>query len=146
VAKHVDNWKFWMTLSGLGLGAAYVLLFFVFQREARADALRQADVRAAASAAVSSCYSSLKNEPVVAGFIRTQRLLIDDQILTNHAALATEKPGDPLRAVRMAHLKRLQVARGSLGALNELIVGSQPSHAKCLALAKGLHVLVPKNN
>jgi hypothetical protein len=140
VRNFLNDPRVWVGIAYFGLAAVVVALYVAFGRIAKEDASRAALERANAVAAVNSCFTALKQAPVVDGFIDSVELLISDEILTTKQVLAAEAPGDPLRAARQKSLVRLNVAKGNADVLRELIDKTTPTKEKCMRLALRLNV------
>lgn len=147
VLRRVDRYRFFMWLAYVGIAVAIVIAIRATVRtnheEARqrlSDAQRVAETRAAATQQVATCFASVKNAPVVAGFIAGQRALIVNGIDGNEAALKLPNQDPKLAAVRRASLRRLLVAKANNDVLAALIASTTPTRKSCVTLAKKTHV------
>lgn len=141
--KYVDNWEFWFSALTaavlIGGGLLYSHLRDIDRARSRDDAARAAQMRASNLSQVAACYTSVKNAPVVAGFLQGF-YAIDDNSIANSREAIREHPHDPLNKIRRTSIANITVARVNLDSLSEVIEGTTPTIPKCRALARRLAV------
>jgi len=131
---------FWVLVAYFVLAAVIVSLFVLFNRTAHEEALRAAATKSSASTQVGQCFTSVKNAPIVKGFIASHEAIIDNGLITNRAALQAERANDPLHNVRVHAIARLEKAKRNADGLRRLILANTPTRAACVKLARRLHV------
>lgn len=151
ILPKMANWPFWITMGGIGLAVAYILLLSVFKRQARDDArtaqaaaIQASQQKASSISQVNGCFVSVHNSPVSQGFLDAHEAIIENSIISTTAALATTKKSDPLYQIRKDSLKRLDKALDNLNELRKLIDKNTPTLESCIKLANKLGVPVPK--
>lgn len=143
ITLRLDDWRFWVGVAYFGIAAVVLGLYVLFSRQTNETAKRVAIQRANAQAQVSQCANAVRNAPVVDGFAEAHHALIVNQILTTTAALQVAAPGDPLTKVRLASLRRLEVALTNANQLLDVVSNSTPTKAACNREAAMLGVPVP---
>ncbi len=138
--EFLSVWQFWMVVAYVGLAAVVVALYVLFGRTAHDEAIRAAAQKSAATSQAATCFISVKNAPVIAGFLQEQDALIDNGLLANLAAIKASGPSDPLNGVRERAVIRLTAAKANERRLERLIATTTPTKAKCLVLAHKLGV------
>lgn len=118
----------------LGLSA------WTFVRQSNADAIRQADRKAQSTTQVGQCFQQVKNAPQVMRILEIVDILASNSITANKQALDASDAGDPLRATRIASLKRLVPARNDLRAFIRRTAEQAPTTKQCNQLADELGV------
>ncbi len=132
-----------MIVAYLGLALVGVGLFQLFASQSNEQARRVAIQRAAAQAQVTACGVLVKNGPIVDGFVKGQKAIIRNQILSTIGALAATPRADPLYEVRKESLRRLNEAFSNTTLLAGLVAATTPSRGDCNALARRLEVAIP---
>jgi len=129
-----------MVVAYFGIIAVLIWQISLSNRQAREEATRTATQQASAVTQVAQCFASVKNAPVVNGFIDAQEALITNSLLGNEAALAITPLNDPLRPIRVASIRRLRKADENVKDLRRLISESARTRAKCIKLASATGV------
>lgn len=136
----VDTWRFWVGIAYLGIVLTIVGLYVVYVKQNREETKRLSEQRASAVQQVATCFTGVKNAPVVAGFIGGEKALITNSIDGNRAALKIKGQDPKLGDVRRASLKRLLVAKANIDILTTLIRKTTPTRKSCVQLALKTHV------
>lgn len=131
----IDRWRFSMVVAYFGIAFTIVGLYIIYTKQSREETRRVAETRAAAVQQVAGCFASVKNAPVVRGFVAGQEALIVNGIDGNKAALKIKAQDPKLRAVREASLRRLNVAKANNDVLRALIKATTPTRKGCIQLA-----------
>jgi hypothetical protein len=140
VRDRIDNWRFWITAYGVALGLMMVGLYALNNRQVHEQSIRTASMRAASVSQVASCFTDVKNTPITKGFIDSHESLIENSLISTRAALRLTQRADPLYAIRTNSLRRLNRAKRNVIELKRLLLKDRPTMAKCVTLAKNLHV------
>lgn len=140
VTRHIDNWKFWMTMFGFGLAFCGLGVLYVLKAQFHEESLRAAASRASSAAQVATCFSGVKQAPLIEGFIDAHLAIVDNSIIATTAALKITTKTDPLYEIRVQSLARLKKAQRNALALQEASFANAPTQKKCVGLAKRLHV------
>jgi len=135
----LSDWKLWMGIAYFAIVAILIWQVRLSSRQAQEEANRAATAKAAAATQVGQCFTSVKNAPVVNGFIRSHEAIIENGLISNRASIAAS-PGDPLNQIRRKAIKRLMAAKANADELKALISSTAQSRKSCLELAAQLHV------
>lgn len=142
VREVLSTWQFWTSIAYFGIAATIVALFVLFNRTAREDAIRVAAARSAAQSQVTQCMTSVKDAPVITGFIDSHEAIIDNGLLSNRAALKVTPSNSPLYKIRAQSIARLEKAKENANDLRQLIDKTTHTKSSCLRLARKLGVAV----
>lgn len=138
--EFLSIWQFWMVLAFFGLAAVLVYSIHLSNVQTRQEAARVATAKAANTTQVAQCFDTVKNAPIVRGFLLSHEDLIKNGILANKAALAVAPDLDPLHTVRVESLRRLRKAKVNADKLKRLIKKTTPTRVKCFRLAHNLNI------
>lgn len=133
----LDNWRFWMGVAYIALACLVVALFFINARTtssaahvARDEAIRVAQVKAAAAASYTACLKSIPALTAITTHLRGVNELAQVLLMNNKSALAITPRSDPLWKIRHASVARLRAARDQIAAVRNLPI---PTRAQCRA-------------
>lgn len=131
----LDNWRFWMGIAYLALACLVIALFFINARTtssaahvARDEAIRVAQVKAAAASSYTACLKSIPALTGISRHLRGVNELAEVLLMNNKSVLAITPRSDPLWKVRRASVVRLTAARDKIAAAQSLPI---PTPAQC---------------
>lgn len=135
--KKIDNWKFWIGIAYIGLAATVIWLFFLNQRssqtqarQARDEAVHQAESESALAAQRSSCLDSIPTLQRINVFVDGVHDL-HAVLEQNSKALLDAAPADQ-RKVRLANWLRIKATVKKVAGIHFPV----PTRAECRALGK----------
>lgn len=133
--QRLDHWPVWMGIAFFGLVAVSVWVMTVQQHtarvqaaQARNDAIRIAEARAAANSAYQRCIGSIAPTMRVSTHVAGVNEAFGVLLRNSRATLAATPRSDPQRAVRAANLERLEAAVRKVAAIKSF---PAPTRAEC---------------